>query len=111
MVYKAEYRPSELLCPSTYNWVDAEDARATLRKESPLKHCCKLFKGETPASASDDVEINNCVSNIRMDLGHDVPVTLSMLTPDGQDFVRPLVKDFVTNAGVRVANQCTIDFK
>jgi arginyl-tRNA--protein-N-Asp/Glu arginylyltransferase len=43
MKYKAEYRPSELLCPTTYRWVDAMRAQKIIQANSPTKHCCTLY--------------------------------------------------------------------
>jgi len=47
MKYKAEYKPSELLCPSKNVWVDFEVAKERLEARSPVRHCCNI-------SASDE---------------------------------------------------------
>jgi len=55
MVYKAEYRPSELLCPSSGRWVDFEVAKQRLDAYSPVRHCCALYvEGEGAASSGCD---------------------------------------------------------
>ena len=43
MRYKAEYKPSQLLCPTTYKWVDAALAQRILPVLSPSHHCCTLY--------------------------------------------------------------------
>lgn len=43
MRYKAEYRPSELLCPTSYRWVDALLAQRIIQAYSPVRHCCTLY--------------------------------------------------------------------
>jgi len=48
MRYKAEYKPSSLLCPKHNVWIDFEHAKKTIERDSPIKHCCALV---TPAKA------------------------------------------------------------
>lgn len=107
MRYKAEYRPSQLLCPTTYEWVDAEEAIAKLQRESPLKNCCTLVP--QLAERTPDIDTEAALSQIQMEIGQDNLITVSMLTPDGQDFVKPLLKEFLSEASLRVAVQCIVD--
>lgn len=114
MIYKADYHPSELLCPTTYRWVDAKQAIRTIQTLSPTRHCCTLAQ-QSPDYADDTREEPTCVDSalnmMRMELGQDTTITLSMLTPDGQEFVRPLLRDFVEAAGPQIALECIIDFR
>jgi arginyl-tRNA---protein transferase len=120
MVYKGDYHPSQLLCPTTKRWVDAEEAISILRKESPLHHCCTLYKQpvDTRASpyasngaATDAADPTDTVSNIKMDVGIPALVSLSMLHGDGQALVRPFLLDFASQAGPDIAAQCTVSFR
>ena len=115
MRYKAEYHPSELLCPTTYQWVDAEKAIATLQKESPIKHCCTLSESAPEQRQEEERArldaVVSCAAQIPMDIGHANPITLDMLTPSGQAFMRPLLTEFVAQAGPAIARQCTINLR
>jgi arginyl-tRNA--protein-N-Asp/Glu arginylyltransferase len=135
MRYKAEYRPSELLCPATGRWVDAAEAQETLHRDSPELHCCTLYKQKPVIGDYDYADDNNNSSNkdgdgnatkvlnppehddeyvlaqIKLDIGIGVPVTLPMLQEEGQDLVRPLLQDFLDQAGHEIALQCTISFR
>lgn len=186
MRYKAEYRPSELLCPTTYRWVPATLAQRILPLLSPVQHCCTLYyedaqKLETdlqkaaaklaneksranPATTvplDDDVSMddlaastsssvppplhpsaptnspanaaapvppppktksilkkpnplpfppNPYVEQVKMDVGVGVPVTLSMLHERGRETVRPLLEEFVKEAGPQLCQKCLVKF-
>ena len=42
MRYKADFKPSMLLCPTYKKWVDFEEAKEKLNRLSPIRHCCTL---------------------------------------------------------------------
>lgn len=107
MRYKADYHPSELLCPTTYTWVDAEEGKRKIRTESPVRNCCTLSTEScsTLSSMMNDATLDS----IELFVGMEHPVTLGMLTPEGKGFVQPLLEDFVEQAGIDVAQQCTVD--
>lgn len=42
MRYKADFKPSKLLCPKYGEWVDFEAAKAVIERDSPVRHCCAL---------------------------------------------------------------------
>lgn len=107
MRYKAEYKPSQLLCPTTYEWVDADEAVAKLKRESPIKHCCTLAKQIPEEAPSFDAE--SFLTQIQMDIGQDNAITVDMLTPEGQEIVKPILHEFLSEASPRVAAQCTVD--
>jgi len=105
MRYKAEYKKSEMLCPSSYTWVDAELAQAKLLKDSPNRHCCVLSTDETVAS--DDHEAAMC--RIAIDIGQEETLTMEMLADSAQEIVRGALEEFVTQAGPETAQQCVLD--
>jgi arginyl-tRNA---protein transferase len=120
MVYKGEYHPSQLLCPTTKRWVNTEEAIAILRKESPLHHCCTLFREPASTHTPPDASIGgthraadpiDTLSNLKMDVGIPALVSLSMLHGDGQALVRPFLLDFASQAGPDIASQCTVSFR
>jgi arginine-tRNA-protein transferase len=85
--YKAEFHPSQLLCPTTSCWVDAQDGLATLNMESE-RQCRRLYHGPV---AVDDVEDKlDAMETVLLKVGRSNPVTLSMLCPDSQDFATTL---------------------
>lgn len=198
MKYKAEYRPSELLCPTTYKWVDAARAQKILLAHSPVHHCCRLYYddniddldlkltspikngGMDRSTNMEDVFNQNCdntimdvehitekrisrsdenhrtaaaapqnnngmgdrgsstssaiqtdakpdmppsilkkpspvlpnphVEQVKMDVGVGLPVTLPMLHERGRETVRPLLEDFVKEAGADLSKICLVKF-
>lgn len=186
MRYKAEYRPSELLCPTTYRWVPATLAQRILPLLSPVQHCCTLYYEDVqklegdlqvagkkvanekkssadaattiPHAGDDDVSMddladtaadtsapaslqqsaptnsvaaapaptktksilkkpnpspfppNPYVEQVKMDVGVGVPVTLSMLHERGRETVRPLLEEFVKEAGPQLCQKCLVKF-
>jgi len=58
MKYKAEYGPSELLCPVGGSWVDFEVARRRMEERSPVRHCCNLSSGDNDLGGNDDNDDN-----------------------------------------------------
>jgi arginyl-tRNA--protein-N-Asp/Glu arginylyltransferase len=117
MRYKIEYRPSELLCPVTYRWVEAEQGKQTLLRNSPQRHYCQLYL-EDSATGSSQAHLRSTSSSqaavldtIVLDVGAGFPVTLNHLQPRGRAFLEPILAEFVAEAGIRVAPRCTIAFR
>lgn len=116
MRYKAEYKPSDILCPVRKIWVDFDVAKKRLESRSPVRHCCDL---STPSVGEKDAnneavmprkeghfEDVNCVKlsiapNSRF-------VTANMLTDQGQEIVHPILKEFINETGIEVARRCVI---
>ena len=103
MTYKAEYKPSELLCPVNYKWVDFESAKKRLEEESPIRHCCALYN-EPPSAknVSNGAERPRFgVDDITLDIGEKEPhlVQVEMLNKEGREFVAPHVNEFVAEVG------------
>jgi arginine-tRNA-protein transferase len=117
MRYKADYHPSELLCPTTHQWVNAEEAKETLLRESPQRHCCTLYKNESSA-VSTGLPLGSGVDNtasivqqVRMEVGIDAPVTIRMLQAQGQELVKPYLEEFVKKAGREISLKCIVNFR
>jgi arginine-tRNA-protein transferase len=115
MRYKADYHPSELLCPTTHQWVNAEEAKATILRDSPRRHCCTLYQNKgggssTPAPPAVD-NTASIVQEVRMEVGIDTPVTIHMLQPQGQTLVKPYLSEFVKKAGRDISLQCIVNFR
>ena len=107
MRYKAEYHPSELLCPSTLQWVSAERAKEIIKEKSPIHNCCQLYFETDTCEAGDD---SVAPAQVSLDVGIGRPVNIDMLSERGQDLIRPLLDDFIREAGTKAALQCTIIF-
>eukprot|EP00934_Nitzschia_sp_Nitz4_P009062 Nitzschia sp. Nitz4//scaffold208_size52459//19609//21669//NITZ4_006811-RA/size52459-processed-gene-0.31-mRNA-1//-1//CDS//3329541654//9052//frame0 len=107
MRYKAEYQPSQLLCPINYKWVDCSIAIPKLQ-QVPL-HVCELAPATTTTKVEDNSPVSKrlktpdtgdaAFSNVFMEIGAGVPVTLDMLQEDGKDMVRPFLQDLTTEIG------------
>jgi arginine-tRNA-protein transferase len=113
MRYKADYHPSELLCPTTHQWVNAEEAKETLLRESPRRHCCTLYKNEGSSSGPPGVVDNTAsiVQQVRMEVGIETPVTIRMLQAQGQELVKPYLEEFVKKAGREISLKCIVNFR
>lgn len=118
MNYKGDYHPSELLCPTTKKWVDAEVAKTIIQEKSPEHHCCTLFStpkqdafDTSPGTIHDDGRLLQNVGQIPLEVGVGTLVTLGMLHPQGQLLVRPLLQEFIDQAGPETALQCTVNFR
>mmetsp|Transcript_19980 Transcript_19980/g.26408 ORF Transcript_19980/g.26408 Transcript_19980/m.26408 type:complete len:136 (+) Transcript_19980:76-483(+) len=132
MKYKAEYAPSELLCPTYGTWVDFEVARKKLEKDSPIRHCCTLaYEKEDDAdddckkkseddggsainsgnnNANDEKDMKRIEHSIKLDIGggpYSI-VTIGMLNDHGRNIVGPLVKEFVEEVGKDVSQRCIV---
>jgi len=64
MRYKAEYKPSFLLCPTFGEWVDFEIAKRSINEKSPIRHCCAFSGGR---AKTDTVETNNSATGVGND--------------------------------------------
>jgi arginine-tRNA-protein transferase len=130
MRYKVEYRPSELLCPVTYRWVDADVGKRLLLQNSPQRHCCQLYAGDDDdaAAAAGDAPLNSpapgdhesassttasiaIVERIPMDVGAGYAVTLNDLQAQGRAVVEPILREFVEAAGATAAPRFTVAFR
>jgi arginine-tRNA-protein transferase len=112
---KAEYKPSELLCPTTYKWVDAAKAQAILMGMSPRHHCCTLYEESyrdvtngsngTDERQATTLSTTEVVNQLRLDVGASTLVTLNILQGGGQAVVRPLLEKFVKEMGPELSTR------
>lgn len=132
MKYKAEYKPSELLCPSRSIWTPYEIAKKRIEERSPLRNCCNISStdeelrrilDDAPCDQtgsnfdemnaynkrSDDGRIDD-VNDIIFDIGQGPFMTLdmNMLSTEGQAIIRPILKDFVDEVGVELSRECIV---
>jgi len=110
MRYKIDYQPSQLLCPSTFRWVDAKEAQAKLNEESPERHCCTLYVSDPHISLETQEESHKdeAVKHVSLDVGLDSVVTIDMLHENGQEIVRPLLEEFVKHTGPDLSRRCIL---
>ena len=113
MVYKLDYRPSDLLCPATLKWVDAEVGKNRLDELSPIRNCCALTINSNPDESSDDTRQGNSIEEITLDIGESEPhlVKFSCLSEQGREFVLPHLKDFIDEVGCDIAEDFIIKLK
>ncbi len=132
MRYKAEYKPSDVLCPVRGVWVNFEVAKKKLETRSPIRHCCDFStpdqdeKGVKEEDEDEDdhkkeqskyFSSNGTYSNaieasldyVRLSLTPGgTLITVNMLTSEGQDILRPILREFVLETGFDVARRCVI---
>lgn len=101
MRYKAEYKPSELLCPKHHQWVAVENAIPKLEKTP--RHVCALVEKADEENNSQDL-----LHQLPMDIGAGMNVTFGMLQTNGKDVVRPILEDFIEAAGTELSKDCIL---
>jgi arginine-tRNA-protein transferase len=107
MSYKAEYKPSSLLCPTHLEWIDFSMASHRLETISPVRNICSL--AIHPRSLSTTMrppfDINK---DVLIDIDSVNLVSLDMLSDLGRNILYPLVKEFVDEIGEDMAKKCVI---
>lgn len=123
MRYKAEYKPSQMLCPVHYDWVDATKAIAKLRKTP--RHVCPLLEATSTCGnennrdcrATGKQEENNsnptkdiadAMKTLQMDIGAAIYVTIDMLQPNGVEVVKPILEEFITEFSPELSRKCLL---
>jgi arginine-tRNA-protein transferase len=123
MRYKAEYNPSQLLCPKYYQWVDAPTAVTKLQKTP--RHVCPLVEDNENGAGEGDVAsgreqsrrgaggdsaIDSAIAlhQLQMDIGAGINVTIDMLQPNGVEVVKPILEEFISEAGPEMSVQCLV---
>jgi len=127
MRYKADYKPTQILCPKYYNWVDASVAISKLQMTP--RHVCPLTEpnltidneekqshgiengksgmmANNGMTAQDDVA--KALNLLQMDVGVGMNVTIDMLHPNGVEVVKPILKEFVLEFSPRLSNKCVL---
>jgi arginine-tRNA-protein transferase len=109
MRYKAEYHPSELLCPRYFQWVDAQEAVKKLQR-TPRHVCPLIFDGDSDDETEHDDTSRNelALHHLYMDIGAGINVTIDMLQPSGVQVVKPILDDFVSEAGPDLSVKCIV---
>lgn len=111
MIYKAEYRPSELLCPVHFKWVDFEVAKKRLESKSPVRHNCALYEDETNnGSAKEGIFIENIVLDVGDGgfLEDSNLLTVSMLSREGRRLIDPVIAEYVNEVGLELARKLIV---
>lgn len=112
MVYKADYKPSELLCPVAFEWVDFEVAKRRLEQRSPTRHCCALYEDETSRGCG---ESRPFIENIVLEISEKGVVerpssllTVSMLTREARRMIVPVITEYVNEVGTELARKLIV---
>lgn len=137
MRYKGEYKPSELLCPKTYQWFPLSDCTLlldqckftpfaspykeqrrelydqrlqTLRQEDGVASESTLMENEEELGRFVAVEVSPMSpQEIALDLGGQYPVmTINRLTKSFQDYFTPLLEEWIKHVGNDIARRCQI---
>ena len=116
MRYKAEYRPSELLCPQYGRWVNLLGAVRRMERLSPERNCCAIYVPEGGDSeggmSGDRDDENGGVEDMLLDVGAGAgaggALPVRVLNEHGRAVVDPLVQEFLTEVGSEVGRRCVI---
>jgi arginyl-tRNA---protein transferase len=107
MRYKADYVPSQLLCPDTFRWIPAEEGQTILDRESPTRNICRLSPDSILPEAAV-LDVSAITESIQLYVGIPNHVNVTMLNSNGQEIVRPLLEEFVRHVGPDVSRQCIV---
>ncbi|CAJ1957967.1 unnamed protein product [Cylindrotheca closterium] len=111
MRYKGEYKPSQLLCPKYYQWKDVEIALPKLRETT--RHVC-AFGDEDDQQQQQTIAQNDIrnhdyyLGQIQMDIGAGMNVVFDMLQESGKDVVKPILEEFMLEAGSQLPTKCLV---
>ncbi len=110
MTYKAEYKPSELLCPVNLSWVDFEIGKKRLDDFSPIRHCCALSDCQEPKKFEQS---KLRIEEVTLDIGEKEPhlVQVGMLDKEGREIVDPYVTEFVSEVGADISHAFIIKLR
>lgn len=118
MRYKAEYKPTQMLCPKYHDWVDATIAIEKLQRTP--RHVCPLIeatpKTEEKSKNANEIrnqkatslDINGSLRNLQMDIGAGMNVTIDMLQSSGVEVVKPILKEFILEFSPELCQQCIL---
>lgn len=122
MRYKVDYKPTQILCPMFYDWVDAPIAIPKLQKT--LRHVCPLSEpiinydevsNETKSSNLDtqktedgNKSIVEALNVLQMDIGAGMNVTVDMLHSTGVEVVKPILKEFISEFSPALSKKCIL---
>ncbi|OEU08911.1 ATE_C-domain-containing protein [Fragilariopsis cylindrus CCMP1102] len=132
MRYKAEYKPTQMLCPKYYEWVDATEAITKLRMTQ--RHVCPLIEANqngkedeggysnsadtnsktidrmqqsTVVEKDNDMDID-IAATLLLDIGAGINVTIDMLQSSGVEVVRPILDEFILEFSPALSKKCLI---
>jgi hypothetical protein len=118
MSYKAEFKPSELLCPVHLKWVDFDFGKKRLEEYSPIRQCCSLFVADSSSNTVGQDEDPDETSSFRiedmtLDVGEKEPylIQFGMLNKQGKEIVRPVVSEFVKEVGNDLCHEFIIKLR
>ncbi len=111
MTYKAEYKPSELLCPVHLKWVDFQVGKKRLEEFSPIRNCCALFAADE--GPNDAAKPSFGIEDITLDIGEEEPylIQVGMLNEQGRELVFPVVMEFAKEVGIDLCHYFTIKLR
>lgn len=112
MIYKAEYKPSELLCPVHFKWVDFEVAKKRLENKSPIRHCCTLYESDATEDKRKQqvLRIESIVLDIGETRGPGVLnlLNVGMLSREGRKMIDPVISEFINEVGPDLARKLVV---
>lgn len=123
MKYKAQFKPSELLCPVRGVWVDFEEAEKRLDERSPIRHCCNISTPDEQYFGNNVTTLGNedgtkkykdekskqsVVNNIMFDIGAGRYLNMNMVTEEAREIIYPLLESLVEEVGADIALQCIV---
>jgi hypothetical protein len=129
MRYKADYKPTQILCPKFYKWVDASFAISKLQMTP--RHVCPLAEPiqntdegkdgadstitthktgirRSKSSADVDGNVEEALNVLQMDIGAGMNVTIDMLHSSGVEVVKPILREFVLEFSPALSRKCIL---
>ena len=107
MRYKADYAPSQLLCPQTGTWVSVKEGVPRLVKRSP-ERCCATLVDDPESFNGNSEDCSSILDNAHIQVsGRQFRVC--ELAPEGQTYLKPILEPFARKAGKDATLDCLID--
>jgi len=105
MKYKANYQPSDLLCPETYQWVPIEKALECIKdkKYTPFV----VVSGETKSVYESNPK---SIDNVTL-LYNQSQYKYGEIVPKFQRYFKDRLIDFVNNLGIQLSDHILIAIK
>jgi len=108
MRYKADYAPSDLLCPQTAVWVPTERAQRLLKEKSPERHCCAFVPDGFDTNSRNSSPIP---PTLQLEVGLGRIIEWQELPEEATAVLEPFVHDFCLEAGPSLSRQVVMDFR
>ncbi|GAM28776.1 hypothetical protein SAMD00019534_119520 [Acytostelium subglobosum LB1] len=109
MKYKAMFRPSELLCHETQQWVDLDVALAKIDSSANKRYSPFVVEAGSGEYVVPSKRYPNVINQIKM-MQSGRPFTLLDIQPKFREEIKSILVDYMDNVGERLAKIIQVTF-